>query len=173
MDGAMSVNLWSNYLLMGMAVFPPCYLTWGQIMVQVMKTMATSFRRPHAGIAALVPPPCSRSPLTHAFTRDSWTLMGKSLSISYGVTAPFSWVLVCTRFSLCPLRVCFSVLCKFWHFYGEVNGNLLQEGLFHTQVYCTQSLFPWNSSLLTYTSTGDHALMSIQYKNFSHIYFLY
>ena len=26
---------------------------------------------------------------------------------SYGVTAPFSWVLVCTRFCLCPPRVCF------------------------------------------------------------------
>ena len=25
-----------------------------------------------------------------------------------GVTGPFSWVLVCTRFCLCPLRVCFA-----------------------------------------------------------------
>ena len=44
------------------------------------------------------PRPCSRPLLTHASTRDSWTLMGKSGSISCGVTAPFSWVLVCTRF---------------------------------------------------------------------------
>ena len=32
---------------------------------------------------------------------------GKSGSVSCGVTAPFSWVLVYTRFCLCPLRVCF------------------------------------------------------------------
>ena len=32
----------------------------------------------------------------------SWTLIGKSGSIFYGVTTPFSWVLVCTRFCLSP-----------------------------------------------------------------------
>ena len=32
---------------------------------------------------------------------------GKSGSVSCGVTASFSWVLVCTSFSLCPPRVCF------------------------------------------------------------------
>ena len=42
------------------------------------------------------PRPCSRPLLTHASTGDSWTLMGKSGSVSCGVTAPFSWVLVCT-----------------------------------------------------------------------------
>ena len=53
------------------------------------------------------PQPCSRPPPTHASTRDSWTLTGKSGLVSCGVTAPFSWVLVCTRFCLCPPRVCF------------------------------------------------------------------
>ena len=53
------------------------------------------------------PQPCSRPPLTHASTRDSWTLTGKSGLVSCGVTAPFSWVLVHTRFCLCPPRVCF------------------------------------------------------------------
>ena len=48
------------------------------------------------------PQPCSRPPLTHASTRDSWTLTGKSGSVSCGVTAPFSWVLVHTRFCVCP-----------------------------------------------------------------------
>ena len=33
---------------MGGAVFPPCCLTWGQTMVEVMKIMATSFKRSHA-----------------------------------------------------------------------------------------------------------------------------
>ena len=51
--------------------------------------------------------PCSRPPLTHASTRDSLTLTGKSGSVSCGVTALFSWVLVCTGSYLCPPRVCF------------------------------------------------------------------
>ena len=34
------------------------------------------------------------------------------------------------------------VLCKFWWLYGGVNGDLLQEGLCHTQVYSTQSPRP-------------------------------
>ena len=40
------------------------------------------------------PQPCSRPPPTLASTGDSWTLTGKSGSVSCGVTAPFSWVLV-------------------------------------------------------------------------------
>ena len=44
------------------------------------------------------PQPCSRQPPTHASARDSWTLNGKSGSVSFQVNAPFSWVLVCTRF---------------------------------------------------------------------------
>ena len=35
------------------------------------------------------PQPCSRPPLTHASTRDSWTLMGKSGSVSYGAHCSF------------------------------------------------------------------------------------
>ena len=57
------------------------------------------------------------------------------------------------RFCLCPPRVCFPVLCKFWWFYGEVNGDLFQEGLCYTQVYCTQ--IPCPCPLLTCTSAGD------------------
>ena len=40
------------------------------------------------------PQPCSRPPPTHASAGDSWTLTGKSGSVSCGVTSPFSWVLV-------------------------------------------------------------------------------
>ena len=44
------------------------------------------------------PQPCSRPPLTHPSARDSWTLTGKSGSVSCGVTAPFSYVLrACDR----------------------------------------------------------------------------
>ena len=98
--------------------------------------------------------PCSRPPATHASAGDSWTLQGKSGSVSSGVTAPLSWFLVHTGFCLCPPRVYFLVLYKFWQLYGAVNGDLLQEGLCHTQVCCTQSLCPCGSPLLTCTSTG-------------------
>ena len=53
------------------------------------------------------PQPCSSPRPIHASARDSWTLTGKSGSVSCGATAPFSWVLVCIRFCLCPARVCF------------------------------------------------------------------
>ena len=67
---------------------------------------------------------------------------GKSGSVSCGVIAPFSGVLVHTSFPLCPPRVCFPVLCKFWQLYGGVNGDLLQEGLCHMQLYCSRAPAP-------------------------------
>ena len=39
--------------------------------------------------------------------------------------------------------------------YGGVNGDLLQEGLCHTQVCSTQSPCPCGSPLLTCASTGE------------------
>ena len=61
-----------------------------------------------------------------------------------------------TDFDFFPLRMPVSpVLCKFWQLYGAVNGNLLQEGLCHTQVCCTQSPCPWVSPLLIHTSAED------------------
>ena len=114
-------------------------------MVKVMKMM----------VITQCPQPCNGPPPTYTSARDSWTLTGQSRSVSCGVTAPFSWVLVCTRFCLCSPRVCFPVLCKFWWLYGGVSGNLLQEGLCHAQVYCTQSPCPCSSPLLTDTSTVD------------------
>ena len=66
--------------------------------------------------------------------------------------SPGSW---CPGFSLCPPRDYIPVLCKFWQLCGKVNGDLLQEGLCHNPVCCTQSLCPCGSLLLTCTSTGD------------------
>ena len=98
------------------------------------------------------PLPCSRLPLTHTSARDSWTLMDKSRSVSCGVTAPFSWVLVCTRFCLCPPRVCFPVLCKFWQLYGRVNGDLLQK--VPCTHCCTQGPQLCSRPPLTHASAG-------------------
>ena len=100
------------------------------------------------------PQPCSRPPLTHTSAGDSRTPTGKSGTVSCGVTAPFSWVLV-HKVLLCPLRVYFPVWCKFWQLYGRVNDDLLQESLCHTQICCTQSLCPCSRPLLIHTSTGD------------------
>ena len=41
------------------------------------------------------------------------TLRSKSGSVSCGVTAPFSWVLMCAWFCLCPPRVCYPSLWQF------------------------------------------------------------
>jgi len=60
---------------------------------------------------------------------------------------------LCTRFSL--QESVFPVLCKFWWLYGGVNGDLLQEDLYHTQLCCTQSPCPCGRPLLTCTSAGD------------------
>ena len=106
------------------------------------------------------PRPCSRPPPTHTSAGDSWTRTGKSGSASCGITAPFSWVLVHTRFCLSPLRICFPVLCKSWWLSGGVNDDLLQEGLCQTQVCCTQSPCPRGSPLLTWTPQETLTVLS-------------
>ena len=78
--------------------------------------------------------------------------LGQSLVGSL-LLSPGSW---CTQDSVCALQESLSpVLCKFWSLYSRANGDLLQEGLCHTQVYCTQSPCPCSSPLLTHISTGD------------------
>ena len=115
-----------------------------------MKTMVISFKRSHACTATLSAPTPTAGPCLHWRLLDTpgqgWVnLLWSQCSLLLG--------LVCTRFCLCPLRVYFPVLCKFWWHYGGVNGNLFQEGLCHTQVCCTQS--PCGSPLLICTCTGD------------------
>ena len=76
----------------------------------------------------------------------SRTSLGQSLVGSL-LLFPGSW---CTQGFVCALQESVSpVLCKFWQLYCGVNGNLLQKGLCHTQVYCTQSPCPCSSPLLT------------------------
>ena len=48
-----------------------------------------------------------------------------------------SW---CAQAFVCALYESVSpALCKFWLLYGGVNGNLLQKGLCHNQVYCKKA----------------------------------
>ena len=67
--------------------------------------------------------------LTHPSTGDSWTLMGKSGSVSCGVTDSVSWVLVHTRFCLCPPR------------------NLLPQSCVSSVVKSLQSQILWGFSV--------------------------
>ena len=82
-----------------------------------------------------LPQSCSRPPLTHVSTGDAWTLTGKSGTVS--------WVLV-HKVLLCPPRVYFPVLYKFWRLYSGVDGDLLQADLCHTN---TQSPCPCSRPL--------------------------
>ena len=87
-------------------------------MVEVMKVMVTSFKRSHAPPASLSAPGPAHGPLpTHASTRDFWTLMGKSGSVSCGATAPFSWAVVHTSF-VCSLQE--SVSLVLWKFCNQI-----------------------------------------------------
>ena len=98
---------------------------------------------------------CRGPQLIHTSSRDSWRLTGKSGSVSVGpqLLSSGSW---CTQGFVCALQESVSpVLCKFWWLCGGVSGDLLQEGLCHTQVCCTQSPCHCSRSLLTCTSRGD------------------
>ena len=121
-----------------------------------MKIMATSFKRSHACIATLSAPSpaaghCQPTPLPET-PGHSWASLGQSL-VGSRLLCPGSW---CPQVFVCALQESVSpVLCKFWQLCGRVNGNLLQEGLCHTQVCCTQSTCPCNMPLLTLPSARD------------------
>ena len=138
----------------GWRCVPHQIFTWGQTMVEAMKIKVTSFKRSHACAATLsVPNPVAGhhwpTPLLET-PGHSQASLGQSLFGS-PLLSPGSWY---TRFCLCSPRVYFPALCKFWQLYGGVNGDLLQEGLCHTQVCCMQSPCPCGRPLLTHTTTG-------------------
>ena len=126
---------------MGVAMFPPCCLTWGQTMVEVMKIMVTSFKRFHARTATLSAPDpaaghCWPMPLLetpgHSQANLCQSLVGSPL------LSPGSW---CATGSVCALQESvYPVLCKFWKLCSGVNSDLLQKGLCHTQVCCIQTV---------------------------------
>ena len=138
---------------MGGAVFPPCCLTRHQIMVEVMKIMATSFKRSHAVTATLNTPDPAAS---HRWPMPSLETPGHSQEslghflVGSLLLSPGSW---CTQdFVFVPSKSLFLQSCVSS---GGVNGNFLQDSLCHTQVCCTQSPCPCSRPLLTCTPTGD------------------
>ena len=124
-------------------------------MVEVMETMVTSFKRFHAVLLQSMPPTLQQAATD---PRLRWRLLDPPgqvwVSLLWGHCS-FLLGPGAHRFLLCPPRFYFPVLCKFWQLYGGVNGDLLQEGLCHTQVCCTRIRCPCGRPLLTHTSTGD------------------
>ena len=108
----LSKSLKSRFLLMGGAVFPPCSLAWGQTAAgncdlllkkgSPPRTAAVSAPDPAAGHCQPLPPP-----ETPRHTQEGL--------VSCGITAPFSWVLVHTRFCSCPPWSVSPVLWKCWN----------------------------------------------------------
>ena len=113
-----------------------------------MKIMATSFKRSHGCLPHSVPPTLQQATADtclHWKLLDSQASLGQSLVGSL-LLPPGSW---CTQGFVCALQESVSpVLCKFWWLYGGDNGDLLQEGLYHTQVCCIQSPCPCGRPLL-------------------------
>ena len=92
-------------------------------MVEVVKIMATSFKRSQT-LSAPTPAAGHHWPTPLLETPGhSWASLGLFL-LGLLLLSPGSW---CTRLCLCPPRVYFPVLCEFWHHCGGVNGDLLQE----------------------------------------------
>ena len=74
-------------------VFPPCYLPGPNCGGGNEDSGDPLQKVPCMHCYIQCPQPCSRPPSTHASAGDSWTLTGKSGSVSCGVTAhsPGSW----------------------------------------------------------------------------------
>ena len=93
------------------------------------------------------------NPHFHQRLLDTYGQVWVSLLWGSLLLPPRSW---CSQCSVCALQESISpVLCKIWQLYAGVQGDLLQEGLCHTQVCCTQSPCLCGSLLLPHTSTGD------------------
>ena len=128
MGGAMLSKSLIQFSVDGWHCVPSLLFTRGQIMVEVMKITATSFKRSHACTAALSNPnPVAGhgQPTSPPETLGhSWTSLGQSVVGSL-LLSPGSW---CTQAFVCALQESVSpVLCKFWQLYGGVNDELLKR----------------------------------------------
>ena len=113
--GTFSVNLQSNFLFMGGAVFPPCCLAWGQTMVGVMTvitskglvcTVVFSAHDPVAGHCWPISPPETPG---HSQASLAQSLVGSLL------LSPSSWF---TQGFVCTLQE--SVSPVLWKFCNQI-----------------------------------------------------
>ena len=83
-----------QFYIDGWNCVPPLLFTWGQTMVEVMKIMAASFKRSHAGTATSVAPALQKATAGPCLCRrllDTHRQVWVSLLWGY---CSFSWVLV-------------------------------------------------------------------------------
>ena len=120
-------------------------------MVEAMGTMGTSFQRSHDALLHSVPPTAQQVTADRRLhQRLLDTRRQVRVSLLWGHRSSLQGP--GAQGSLCALLEPVSpVLSKFWKLYGAVNGDLLLEGLCHTQVCCTQSPCPCDRPLLTWT----------------------
>ena len=81
-------------------------------MVEIMKIIVTSLKRSMHVLLHSVPLALQEATTHPCLCWRPPDTQSKSRTVSCGVTAPFSWVLV-HKVLLCPPRVYFPVLCKF------------------------------------------------------------
>ena len=92
-------------------------------MVEATRITAASFRRSHEAPLPSAPPVLQQAPDDPCLPRDPWALPGKSGSVSCGVSAPFSWALVPTRFCYALQESVSPVRCKLWWLYGGLMAT--------------------------------------------------
>ena len=127
-------------------------------MEELRKIMVNSFKMSSARTSAFSGPPHTHTAAgQYQLTpppetpRHSQASMGQSF-VGPLLLSPGSW---CAQVSVCALQDSISpALCKFWQLSGGVNGDLLQEGLCHTQMCCIQSPCPCSRPLLTLPPQG-------------------
>ena len=114
-----SVNLESNFLLMGGVVFPHCSVAWGQTMVRLMAIITTSFTMTYASMLWLPGLFYAVSLTPQQATVDPclpWELLDPHRQVWLSLLwrhRPFLLGPGGTRFCLCPPRVFFPQLWKF------------------------------------------------------------
>ena len=124
-----------------------------------MKVMVTSFKRSHACTATLsalqqaTTDPRLRQRLLDTHGQVWVSLLWSHCSFLLGPGAH--------KVLFVPTKSLFPRLCKFWHLYGGVNDDLLQEGLCYTQVCCTQSPCTCGSPPLTHAPQEMLTVLSL------------
>ena len=121
MDRAMFSKSLIQFSVDGWGCVPSLLFTWGQTMVEVMKTMATSFKRSHACTAALSAPSpaaghCGPTPLPetpgHLRASQGQSLVG-SLLLSPGSWYTQSFLVLSE--SLFPQSCWMSIIKSHWN----------------------------------------------------------
>ena len=100
--------------------------------------------------AAKCPLPYAKSLATHTSTGDPPTLAGSFASVVCGVMAPFFWVLVCTRFCLCPPRLESLFPPVMWESYSQILLAATSRFLGDSQSICwilSLESLTWDSEL--------------------------